>query len=167
MNNSTRDEKTSYQRYRDGETTPQVLLTIALVLAARRWRSLLDEKLRPMNQSAARMEAMGAIISSPPLSPQVDIARRLRIEGPTLTRMLDSLESDGLVLRVPDPADRRTKQLKLTAQGENALEEVFNVADEMRQRLLESFTDDQIDQMNVFCWELVRRLDGRLPDGAL
>ena len=47
------------------------------------------------------MEALAAIINSPSLSAQVDIAKRLRIEGPTMTRMLDTLEADGLVERLP------------------------------------------------------------------
>lgn len=160
------DAKSSFELYRAGETTPEILLTISLVHIARRWRALLDENLRPINQSAARMEAMAAIINSPELSPQVDIAKRLRIEGPTLTRMLDSLEADGLVQRLPDPADKRTKQLKLTPQGEDALQQIFGIVDDLRARLLGGFGDDHIARMNEFCWELVRRLDGRLPGGC-
>ena len=57
----------------------QLQLTILLVLVARKWRSLLDEKLRPSGQSSARMEALSAILNSPDGSAQVDIARRLRI----------------------------------------------------------------------------------------
>ena len=155
--------RSSFELYRDGGTTPEILLTISLVHIARRWRSLLDEKLRPINQSAARMEAMAAIINSPPLSPQVDIAKRLRIEGPTLTRMLDSLEADGLVQRLPDPADRRTKQLKLTPAGESALEQIFAIVDDLRARLLDGYSTDHIAAMNEFCWDLVKRLDDRLP----
>lgn len=156
--------KSSFSRYREGQATPEMLLTISLVLAARRWRSLLDEKLRPINQSAARMETMAAILHSPDLSPQVDIAKRLRIEGPTLTRMLDSLEADGLVQRLPDPSDRRTKQLRLTEEGKAALEEIFGIADDLRTRLLEGFSLKQIEEVNDFCSELVERLDRRLCD---
>ena len=91
----------SFEIYRQGGTTSQIRLTVRLVLVARRWRSLLDERLRQIGQSAARMEALGAIMNSPSLSAQVDIAKRLRIEGPTMTRMLDTLEADGLVEGCP------------------------------------------------------------------
>jgi MarR family transcriptional regulator for hemolysin len=109
------------------------------------------------------MEALAAIINSPPLSAQVDIAKRLRIEGPTLTRMLDSLEADGLVQRLPDPADRRTKQLKVTPAGEAALKEMFGIADELRIRLFDGYTDEQVDQLNELCWGMVNKLDDGLP----
>jgi len=154
----------SYGLYREGKTTPHIRLTIYMVLAARRWRSLLDEKLRPIEQSSARMEAMSAILNSPPLSPQVDIAKRLRIEGPTLTRMLDSLEKDRLVERLPDPTDRRTKQLRITDEGDRALKDIFEIADTMRARLLHGYSDEQIALINGFFAELLERLDAGLPE---
>src|SRR6478752_9135458 len=136
--------RNSFELYRAGSSNPEIRLTIALVLAGRRWRSVLDEKFRPLNQSAARMEALAAIINSPSLSAQVDIAKRLRIEGPTMTRMLDTLEADGLVERLPDPADRRTKQLRVTSEGERVLEEIFGIADELRGRLLDGIEPEKM-----------------------
>jgi MarR family transcriptional regulator for hemolysin len=159
----SRGRKSSFQIYREGGSTQDIRLTINLVLAARRWRALLDERLRGIGQSAARMEALSAILNSPSLSPQVDIAKRLRIEGPTMTRMLDTLEKDGLVERLPDPSDRRTKQLRLTPAGEAALEEIFEIADEMRDRLLDDVPEDQIAGMIEFLVMLTRRLDDGLP----
>jgi MarR family transcriptional regulator for hemolysin len=156
------DEKSSFELYREGRTTPAIMLTIGLVLAGRRWRALLDERLRPTGQTSARMETLAAILNSPPLSPQVDIARRLRIEGPTLTRMIDALEKDGLVERIPDPADRRTKQLRVTEQGEAALEGMFAIADEMRGRLLDGLDEDDTAEINRFLRMLINRLDAGL-----
>ena len=155
--------ETNFEIYRRGATTRDIRLTINLVLVARRWRSLLDERLRLIGQSSARMEALAAIMNSPPLSAQVDIARRLRIEGPTMTRMLDMLEADGLVERLPDPGDRRTKQLRLTAEGEKALEEIFVIADEMRGRLLDGMPAERIDELNGVLDLLTERLDAGLP----
>jgi MarR family transcriptional regulator for hemolysin len=153
----------NFEVYRAGGTTREIRLTINLVLVARRWRSLLDERLRLIGQSSARMEALAAIMNSPALSAQVNIAKRLRIEGPTMTRMLDTLEADGLVERLPDPTDRRTKQLRLTAEGERALEEIFSIADELRERLLDGLPGDKIDELNGILCLLTDRLDAGLP----
>ena len=155
--------QSNFEVYRRGGTTRDIRLTINMVLVARRWRSLLDDRLRLVGQSSARMEALAAIMNSPPLSAQVDIARRLRIEGPTMTRMLDMLEADGLVERLPDPGDRRTKQLRLTAEGEKALEEIFVIADEMRGRLLDGMPAERIDELNGVLDLLTERLDAGLP----
>ena len=146
-----------------GEFTPEIQLTVLLVLVARKWRSLLDEKLRPSGQSSARMEALSAILNSPDGSAQVDIARRLRIEGPTLTRMLDALEKDGLVERRPAPGDRRTKRLQVTGEGEAALEDIFAVADVFRARLLDGVDTETMDEVSRFLAGLLDRLDAGLP----
>lgn len=156
--------KNSFSTYKSGGSTPEIRLTVALVLIARRWRSLLDEKLRPIESSTARMEALSAIFNSPEASSQVDIARRLRIEGPTLTRMIDTLEKDALVERLPDPGDRRMKKLKVTKEGEEALEAIFDIADIYRERLLADLSADKIEMLNEILGGLLAKLDAGLPD---
>src|SRR5918998_381651 len=108
-------ELSSFEIYRAKGTTPKIQLTVCVVL---------DERLRPMGQSSARMEALSAILNAPEPSSQIDIAKRLRIEGPTMTRMIDSLAQDGLVERRPAPGDRRTKHQALTPAGEQVLKDV-------------------------------------------
>ncbi len=159
-----KDTRTNFEIYREGGTTRDIRVTVNLVLVARRWRSLLDERLRLIGQSSARMEALAAIINSPSLSAQVDIAKRLRIEGPTMTRMLDTLEADGLVERLPDPADRRTKQLRVTPAGEKALEDIFAIADQLRDRLLREIPTERMDELNELLVMLTERLDAGLPE---
>jgi MarR family transcriptional regulator for hemolysin len=139
--------------------TPNLRLTVQLVLAARRWRSMLDEHLRKIGQSAARMEALATIAYSPPFTPQIEIAKRIGIEGATLTRMLDSLESDGLVERLPDPSDRRTKHIRVTKAGDTVLDEICVIVDGLREKLLEGVDPAQIDEMNNFLGMLLFRIN--------
>src|SRR6476659_5705551 len=51
---------------------------------------------------------------------QLDLARELGIESPTLTRHLDNLERNGLVVRRQSDADRRATLVELTKAGEDA-----------------------------------------------
>ena len=159
-------ELSSFEIYRGKGTTPEIMLTVRLVLAARRWRALLDERLRPIGQSSARMEALSAILNAPGPSSQIDIAKRLRIEGPTMTRMIDSLAQDGLVERRPAPGDRRTKHLALTQAGEDVLKEIFEVADPLRARLLAGLPAERIEQLTQDFATMLRKLDQGLPDPA-
>jgi MarR family transcriptional regulator, transcriptional regulator for hemolysin len=48
---------------------------------------------------------------------QLELARSLGIEGPTLTRHLDGMERAGLVERRRDPSDRRAVRVELTDAG--------------------------------------------------
>jgi MarR family transcriptional regulator, transcriptional regulator for hemolysin len=48
---------------------------------------------------------------------QLDLARAVGIEGPTLVRHLDGMEQQGLVKRRRDSVDRRAIQVELTKRG--------------------------------------------------
>ncbi|MDB5683966.1 MAG: slyA 3 [Sphingomonas bacterium] len=151
-------------RARAAGVTPELRLTIQMVFAARRWRSLLDDRLRPLGHSAARMEAMSTIAKAPPGSAQIEIAKRIGVEGATLTRMLDSLEADGLVERIPHPTDRRTKHIRLTDAGRTALGEILAITNAMRTRLLDGIGGRSIDEANDFLAMILERLDDGLHE---
>lgn len=46
-----------------------------------------------------------------------DLSERLICERSTVTRLVDYLESEGLISRVADPVDRRSQRVTLTAAG--------------------------------------------------
>jgi DNA-binding MarR family transcriptional regulator len=52
-----------------------------------------------------------------------EIATRLGISSPSLTRMLTKLEDRGLIARALDKGDRRRILVELTAQGQRAIED--------------------------------------------
>ena len=131
--------------------------TFGVILVARRYRAMLDEKLRPMGYGSARMEALSTIARSPEPSAQISIAKRIGIEGPTLTRMLDTLEADGLVVRKQDPTDRRTKLIELTDAGRVALKEITLVAQEFRSSVLAALQDEQLDDVNAVTATLMKQ----------
>ncbi len=50
--------------------------------------------------------------------PMKELGRRLRCDPSFVTAVADALEQRGLARREPDPADRRIRNLVLTAQGQ-------------------------------------------------
>ncbi len=54
--------------------------------------------------------------------PAGKLAARCQVTNPTMSRMLTILESQGLVARTTDPANRRAVQVRLTGAGRRALE---------------------------------------------
>jgi MarR family transcriptional regulator for hemolysin len=134
-----------------------------LAWVARQWRTLIDQRLRSIGQNAARMEALATIAHSHPESTQIEIANRIGRERATITRMFASLEEDGLVVRLSDPADRRTKWIRLTDAGHAALAEIQVIVREMRFRLLDGIDPDAVERTNAFLSELLVRLDKGLP----
>jgi MarR family transcriptional regulator for hemolysin len=66
---------------------------------------------------------------------QLELARSLGIEGPTLTRHLDGMERAGLVERRRDPSDRRAVQVELTEAGRELHNQLRGNVIEFDQRL--------------------------------
>jgi DNA-binding MarR family transcriptional regulator len=54
-----------------------------------------------------------------------DLSDVLRLHKSTMSRNLATLEALGLIERIPDPDDSRARQVRLTAEGEAALERSF------------------------------------------
>ncbi|KFC63106.1 MarR family winged helix-turn-helix transcriptional regulator [Massilia sp. LC238] len=56
-----------------------------------------------------------------------ELSRRMMVTGGNVTGITDQLEREGLVLRVPDPHDRRAWAVRLTAAGRSAFAEMAAV----------------------------------------
>ena len=86
--------------------------------SARRLRQEAGADLSPsLSAALATVERHG------PMTPS-ELATRERIQRPTVTRILARLEEAGLVLRTPDPHDRRSSLVTATAEGRALLEEL-------------------------------------------
>ena len=72
--------------------------------------------------SPARLSALSVLVFGGPCT-LGDLARAEGVRPPTMTRLAQGLEREGLVERAPDPADRRLVRLRATAAGEQVLRE--------------------------------------------
>jgi MarR family transcriptional regulator for hemolysin len=75
---------------------------------------------------------------------QRQLAATLAIEAPTITRLLDRLSAEGLLVRLPDPDDRRISRVALTLAGHAHLDRVEHRADELDRVFQGMFTAAEI-----------------------
>lgn len=76
-------------------------------------------------------------------SNQATIAQRLGIDRTVMTYLVDDLEKAGMVERRPDPADRRARQVVLTARGEKVLADASNRLKDIERSVLGPLTEDE------------------------
>jgi DNA-binding MarR family transcriptional regulator len=69
----------------------------------------------------ARLSALSVIVFGGPISLQ-DLARAEQVRPPTMSRIVDALEKQGLARRATDPEDRRAVQITPTKKGITMLE---------------------------------------------
>lgn len=65
---------------------------------------------------APQLSALSVIVFAGPVSLGA-LAEAEQVRPPTITRLVDKLESAGLVDRVPDPVDRRVSRVAATPRG--------------------------------------------------
>lgn len=69
-----------------------------------------------------------------------ELSKMLGIDTGLMTRMLDKLESNGLLQRSRDPRDRRVVNLTLTAAGQTVAERMREVAPDVLNARLRNFS---------------------------
>ncbi|MHA1637685.1 MAG: MarR family winged helix-turn-helix transcriptional regulator [Candidatus Thorarchaeota archaeon] len=80
----------------------------------------------------------------------IELAKRTQLGKSTLTSMLDNLESDGYLKRVPSKDDRRKVLIQLTEKN-RALEKTYHeVSQEMIDISFKGFTDSEIKKFESF-----------------
>ena len=93
-----------------------------------------------------------------PRRTQLELARAVGIEGPTMTRHLDGLEQAGLVERRRDPVDRRAVQVQLTRAGRALHGRLLKAVIAFNQQLRASLSSEDI--------ETLRRVLGQLQENV-
>lgn len=78
---------------------------------------------------------------------QSALAERLEIEPITLVRILDKLESRGLIERRNHPTDRRIRLLYLTAEAHPHLERMRELGDLTRSEALAGLSEEERDRL--------------------
>jgi DNA-binding MarR family transcriptional regulator len=73
-----------------------------------------------------------------------DLADRLGVDAPTVTRKIQQLEREQLVSRRPDPDDGRATRIMLTRAGRRAIEKVLEARREWYERLVADWSDDDL-----------------------
>jgi MarR family transcriptional regulator for hemolysin len=91
---------------------------------------------------------------------QLDLARSLRIESPTLTRHLDNLEQSGFVVRKPSDTDRRAVRVELTPAGEEAYERMLTAVIAFNRRLQTGIGHEELRQFESLLDRLAANVGG-------
>jgi len=90
-----------------------------------------------------------------------DLSERLLVDKSTITRIVDRLESAGLVRREADPDDRRVQRVVLTGQGRETRDRARAAHERSIERRMGALDPDEQRQLLAF---LTRLRDGLQAD---
>ena len=97
---------------------------------------------RPREMSMTSSSTLAALLSDGPMRVTA-LAARQGVTQPTMTTLVHSLERDGLVVRMPDPADGRAALVRLTDAGENLVRERRRQYAQVAANYVRMLPDDQ------------------------
>ena len=72
------------------------------------------------------------------------LSAKTSLANTTLTAMLDRMEKLGLIVRKPDPADRRSRLIALTEKARSLQGDYANISQKMNEQYYAGFTDEEI-----------------------
>jgi MarR family transcriptional regulator for hemolysin len=130
------------------------LFGFKLVHLARCWRMRLDQQLKHTGLTQSKWNALVYLTRGGDGLLQKDLARYIGIEGPTLVRLLDDLQRQGLIERRPTHRDRRGKTIHLTDAAYPVLTEFHQAAEALRAQLLDGVSEQEM----ALCIDLFERL---------
>jgi DNA-binding MarR family transcriptional regulator len=106
--------------------------------------AFIDEVLKPFELTRGTYDVLTALrrAGSPySLSPK-QIAQSLLLSGAGLTSRLNKLEAQNYLARLPEPNDRRTLRVQLTAAGEAVINEAIPLVFDIQRKLLSPLGSD-------------------------
>ncbi|UFH50281.1 transcriptional regulator SlyA [Pseudomonas sp. KNUC1026] len=115
-----------------------------LAQLSRAWRGELDRRLAGLGLSQARWLVLLHLARFTEAPTQRELAKSVGVEGPTLARLLDSLESQGLVQRQAVQEDRRAKKITLSQAAMPLIEQIEAIAQALRSELFGGVGEEEL-----------------------
>lgn len=150
-----------YDYYEPGSRADhEFRLTRKLVITAHKWTSFIDEQVRRKTGfSRSRWQTLAAIAFAGGPVATLELAGRMGVQWPTVVRVLNEMEAEGLIERTQSSDDRRYRMIAITPAGQTLLEEVLEITNPLRAaRLAGIATEDLIASERV-----LDRMLGTLP----
>ncbi len=124
--------------------TTRVVLLLARLARTAGYR--LGEALAAMEMRTHEFPVLNHLAEAGPLSQQ-ELGMALRINPSNLVGLLDTLEGDGLLVRLRDPRDRRRHLVQLTVTGRRRLAQAWQAAEAAEQDLLSPLAPGEREQL--------------------
>jgi MarR family transcriptional regulator for hemolysin len=143
---------------------PEETVGLLLVDAARLLRIQIDRALESAGLGLTAGEARTlAYVSLYPASRQTTLAAQMNVEPMTLVTFLDRLESRSLIVREPDPTDRRAKIVQLAPDAQPTLNQVLGITRKVQEGAMQDFRPDEVEVLRTLLKRMRANIAGTEP----
>lgn len=126
----------------------------ALLRAAGSLEAFIESKLAAVGLSIPKLAALQRLVDAGDALPLGQLAEKLACVKSNVTQLVDRLEADGLVARVLDSSDKRSRLAVITEAGRTAHKEGARIKADAEEQLLARLSTDDVTRL----FEIVRKL---------
>ena len=112
-------------------------------------RKASDRALAQWGLSVAQAPVLGILHEAKRPIMITEVARRLFLETPSVTTMIDRLSERGLVERIKDPKDRRKTLVGLTAKGKRLVESIREPGRQLQEEMFGALDDGERESLKA------------------
>ena len=114
-----------------------------LIALARKVRTLFDARTGAYGLTEARAGLLLHLSQAGSLT-QSELADAMEVERPTMARLIDGMETSGMVRRDIDPKDRRQRHVQLTESAEGQVAAVLMLTEQLRADVLAGISEEDL-----------------------
>jgi DNA-binding MarR family transcriptional regulator len=118
--------------------------------------------MRPLRVTVARYRTLAILTEISDLAVN-ELARHSSIERSALSRLLDQMEGEALIVRRPSRTDRRAIEIRITAKGRAAFQAMRPARREVLRRAVEGIAPGELDRMRTVIQLMLHNLDDVKP----
>jgi len=133
-------------------------LDFMLVRVVNKLRCQIGRQLKHMDLTSEQWAVLARLREEDGLT-QNELAKRILKDQANTTRILDKVEKKGLVKRVDALNDRRTYLIYLTEEGRHAVEVCNPLVQQVKEKITEVLTEDEIRSLRRMLDIISRNLD--------
>jgi DNA-binding MarR family transcriptional regulator len=133
---------------------------------ARSLEQALRERIAPLGVVPGQFAQLLALYEQDGLT-QAELCARVQIEQPTMSSTLARMQRDGLVERVPDPADGRRSLVMLTARARRVQDQLLDAARTVNATATRGLDDGQVAALLAALALVIDNLDTPAAVGDL
>lgn len=91
---------------------------------------------------------------------QLELVRRIRFKPPTISVTVQSMESEGYVLRKPDPDDSRIIRVYLTDKGRQTDKQIFRTIQRTEKEFTAAIPEEDLRELRGYLEKIIDNIRG-------
>jgi MarR family transcriptional regulator, multiple antibiotic resistance protein MarR len=128
---------------------PREAIGALIGLARKTMINKIDAELAPFDVSAAQWLVV-LLVGENAVSSATGLCEKLAYDPGAMTRLLDRLESKGIVRRARSAEDRRTIQIELTESGKALYPKIISAIADVNNDVLRGFSRKEVNQLEAY-----------------